>query len=111
MNFPMIEDGPHGRGWRPAVPACGGGPGRGYADKAPRAFKFSVKTEDGATHRFLMGREGMAWLAWTMVEALSPWLARPMFWWYRRQRRMGSQSEMSSEMPSRDGSPHEGQAE
>ena len=110
-KYPSIEDGPHGRGWAPAVPSCGGGPGRGYADKVPLAFKFSVKTGDGVTHRFLMTREGMAWLAWSMVEALSPRLARPMFWWYRRQRGMSSQSAMSSGMSSRDGSPQAGQAE
>ena len=111
MDFPSIENGPQKRSWQPAIPACGCGPGNGYGDKAPRAFKFSVQTEDGETHRFLMTREGAAWLAWSMVEALSPWLARPMYWWYRRQQRLSFQSEMSSGIPSLDGSPQAGHAE
>lgn len=105
MDFPSIENGPAKRSWQPAVPCCGCGPGHGYADKAPRAFKFSVQTEDGVTHRFLMTRDGVAWLACTMVEALSPWLAKPLYWWYLRQQRRSSQSAMSSEIPNLDGSP------
>lgn len=109
-DFPSFEDGPQGGGWSPAKPVCGGGPGRGCTDQARRAIKFSVQTSDGVTHRFLMTREGAAWLTWTMVETLSPRLARPMAWWYRRQRRMSAQLEISSGTPCREGSLPAGQA-
>lgn len=103
-QFPSLDDGPPKRSWAPAVPAAGA-----YSRNG-RAFRFSVKTEDGVTHRFLLTRSALAWLALTFVSALSPWLSRPALWWYRRQARMGSQSARSSDSPIVDGSPHEGQS-
>lgn len=107
-QFPSLDDGPPKRSWAPVRPACGGS--GDWRIAVPRALKFSVQTEDGVTHRFLMTRLGMAWLAMTMVTALTPWLELPMRWWYRRQERISSQSPKSSGMPSRAGSPQEGQA-
>ena len=107
-QFPSFDDGPPKRSWAPATPACGGGGDSRVA--TPRAFKFSVQTEDGVTHRFLMTRQGMAWMAMTMVSAITPWLERPMLWWFRRQERISSQLPRSSGMPSREGSPQDGHA-
>lgn len=105
-KFPSRQDGPPKRSWAPAIPACGGGNGG-----KKRAFKFSVQTEDGVTHRFLLTRAGMAWLAASFVAALSPSLGRLAWWWAGRQGRMGAQSDKSSDSRSLDGSPQEGQAE
>lgn len=97
-RFPSRDDGPQGRAWLPAVPACGAGTMNG------RAFKFSLKTEDGETHRFLLTRSSATWLAMTFIAALFPRLsgrhpARPLSHWLK-----------SSGMPRRDGSPQDGQA-
>lgn len=105
-RLPRREDGPECAAWMPATPACGGDvlrPGR-------RAFKFSVRDAHGVTHRFLLTRSGMAWMAYAFVGTLSPWLRRVAFFWYRRQLRLDRQSLMSSEMPSEEGSPKSGQA-
>jgi len=100
-TFPSRDDGPQGRTWAPAVPACGASTMNG------RAFKFSVQTEDGETHRFLLSRNDALWLALSFVGALFPRASR-WFSGYRPMQR--SQSPMSSGMPSADGSPQEGQA-
>lgn len=68
--FPSRDDGPQGRTWSPAVPACGASTMNG------RAFKFSVKTEDGMTHRFLLSRKDALWLALSFVGALYPRVSR-----------------------------------
>lgn len=101
-TFPSRDDGPQGRTWAPAVPACGASTMNG------RAFKFSVQTEDGVTHRFLLSRKDALWLALSFMRAVFPRPLSLVFSGYRPMQR--SQSPMSSGMPSADGSPQEGQA-
>ena len=79
MRFPSLDDGPPKRTWRPCVPACLGG-----GDAGARAMNFSVVTEDGAVHRFLLPREGVAVLGVAFVGHLSPVLGRLVGWWCRR---------------------------
>lgn len=98
-GFPSLDDGPPKRSWRPCVPACLGG---GRPDL--RAMNFSVVTEDGAVHRFLLTREGMALLAMAFVTNLSPKLGWLMGWWYRRQVRRCRQSDRLSGSSSVEGS-------
>jgi hypothetical protein len=90
-GFPSLDDGPPKRSWRPCVPACLGG-----HRPDSRAMNFSVATEDGAVHRFLLTREGMALLGMAFVENLSPKLSWLMGWWYRRQLRRSRQSDRQS---------------
>lgn len=88
MNrFPSLSDGPPKKSWAPCIPACGLGTLNG------RAYKFSVTTEDGVNHRFLVTRASMAWLAASFVDMLSPRLGRFVWWWARRQVRIGAQSD------------------
>ena len=104
--FPSLDDGPPKRSWRPAIPAHAG---KTSQSNTSDCFKFSVKTEDGTTHRFLMTRRGMAWLAMAMIIAMSPWLVRLARWWFQCQCRKTSHSPISSGTPSSEGSPQEGQ--
>lgn len=104
-SFPSRDDGPPKRTWAPAIPACGADTRNG------RAFRFSVQTEDGQIHRFLLTRHGLAWLTMTFIAALSPRLETLAFWWFRRQARVSCQSVKSSGSPICDGSPNEGQAQ
>ena len=106
-QYPLPSDGPQKRTWAPAIPAC---VGRGTPDSEFRAFRLSVQTQDGVTHRFLMSRAGMAWIVFAAVCEMSPWIARPAYWWFRRQVRNCFQSDKSSGTPSAEGSPQEGQA-
>lgn len=103
-DFPRLEDGPPKRSWSPCIAACGLGTRNG------RAYKFSVQTEDGVTHRFLISRSHACWLAATFVDALFPRAGKWLAWLLYRERREARQSEMSSDNPNRDGSPHEGHA-
>lgn len=105
MNrFPFREDGPQKRTWSPCIPACGLGTMNG------RAYKFSVKTENGVIHRFLLDRAGACWLAASFVSALFPRAGRFLSWLIQRLANTGVQSPRSSDKPKRDGSPHGGQA-
>lgn len=104
-DFPSRDDGPPKRTWAPSMPVCGADSRNG------RAFRFSVMTEDGEIHRFLLTRHGLAWLSMTFISALSPRLNTLAFWWFRGQTRVSTQSDKSSGRPICDGSPHEGQAQ
>ena len=81
-QYPQASDGPQKRTWTPAIPAC---VGRGAMGYECRAFRLSVQTQDGVTHRFLMSRAGMAWIVFAAVCEMSPWIERLVYWWFRRQ--------------------------
>lgn len=89
--FPNLEDGPQGNGWAPASPGTAS-PAR--RDTADRAFKLSLYTEDGVAHRFLLTREGMAWIVFAALCEMSPWLAFFAVRWWRSQRRTQRQAEV-----------------
>ncbi len=106
-GFPSLDDGPQGCTWLPVQPNHAG-PAR--RDTADRAFKLSVRSGDGTVYRFLLTREGMAWIVFAALCEMSPWLAWLAARWWRAQRRTQRQAERSSGTPRRDGSPQEGQA-
>jgi hypothetical protein len=95
-------------GWLPAVP-CHAGLGKQRV--FGKTCKFSLQTEDGKVHRFLMTWCGMAWLVSSALAEMSPRLAFFARWWARRQVQKGFQYEMSSGIPSNDGSPKDGHVE
>ena len=64
-QFPSIENGPPKGTWAPAKPGCG------LSLTHNDFFKFSVITEDGTAHRFLLTRQSAQWLANTFNAALS----------------------------------------
>ena len=64
-NYPKREDGPPKGTWAPAIPNCG------LSSRDGQTFKFSVTTEDGVVHRFLLRRESAQWLSDTFNDALA----------------------------------------
>lgn len=108
IEFPSRDAAPMPRRWLPARPACGA-TNIGCAD---RAIRFSLKSDDGLRHFFVLTRTDALWLARTFIFALAPRIARALFATGKLYScRPHSHSLRSSGILSRDGSPHEGQAQ
>jgi hypothetical protein len=92
--------------WRRAEPYCVMAH-RGH----PGLVRLAVRDETGAVQRFVLSDAGFAWLLQAAVSVWFPRIAALLRWLMRDQLRDAYQSEMSSGIPSFDGSPKEGQAQ